>query len=84
MPLHPLQEKAQTCMDKGKDPVPPCPPQPSASLIAKEIEDRSLATRPKMTRKKSSTDKEKLWVKNIADETIIMATAGYDHTIRYV
>lgn len=71
-------------MDKAKDPVTPCPPQSSVSLIAKEIEDGSLATRPKMTRKKSSADKEKLWVKNIADETITMATAGYDHTIRYV
>lgn len=76
-------------MDTGKDPVPPCPhqpcsPQPSTSLIAKEIEDRSLATRSKTPRKKSSTDRETLWVKNIADETIIMASAGYDHTIRYV
>ena len=71
-------------MYKGKDPVPLCPPQPSESLITKEIEERSVATRPKMPRKKSSVDREKLWVRNMADETIIMATAGYDHTIRYV
>ena len=71
-------------MDKGKEPLPTCPPQPSTSIIAKEIEDRCLSARPKMPRKKSSVDREKLWVKNIADETIIMATAGYDHTIRYV